>query len=168
MCEHTFVRWDQQTIDAEEKARLPGYRDEAVVRHFDAPDSIPTRFYEIRAKSILNRVPEGSQMPFRWTINPYRGCTHACSYCMWGGTPVLMADGNHRSIELLQVGDEIYGSRRGLKYRRYTTTTVLDKWITVKPAFRVVLADESELILSGAGSTSRTAPAVNRIARTSH
>jgi DNA repair photolyase len=52
-----------------------------VVRHFEAPDSVPTRFYEIRAKSILNRVPEASQMPFRWTINPYRGCSHACVFC---------------------------------------------------------------------------------------
>jgi DNA repair photolyase len=26
-------------------------------------------------------VPDASQMPFRWTINPYRGCTHACRYC---------------------------------------------------------------------------------------
>ncbi len=59
----------------------PGYRDEAVVRHFDAPEAISTRFYEVRAKSILNRVPEASQMPFRWTINPYRGCTHACNFC---------------------------------------------------------------------------------------
>jgi DNA repair photolyase len=39
------------------------------------------RFYEVQAKSVLNRVPEASRMPFRWTINPYRGCTHACSYC---------------------------------------------------------------------------------------
>ena len=68
-------------IETGERAHLPGYRDEAVVRHFDAPDSVPTRFYEIRAKSVLNRVPEASRMPFRWTINPYRGCTHACEYC---------------------------------------------------------------------------------------
>jgi DNA repair photolyase len=81
VCEHTFVRWSNLEREAEERARLPGYRDEAVVRHFEAPDSIPTRFYEIRAKSILNRVPEASQMPFRWTINPYRGCSHACTYC---------------------------------------------------------------------------------------
>ncbi|HLI60213.1 MAG TPA: radical SAM protein [Solirubrobacteraceae bacterium] len=68
-------------IEAEERAALPGYRDEAVVRHFEAPGSIPTRFYEVRAKSILNRVPEASRMPFRWTINPFRGCTHACAFC---------------------------------------------------------------------------------------
>ena len=68
-------------MDAEERARLPGYREEAVVRHFDAPEAVETRFYEVRAKSILNRVPESSQVPFRWTVNPFRGCTHSCQYC---------------------------------------------------------------------------------------
>src|SRR5215831_14523144 len=38
-------------------------------------------FYEIRAKSIISRVPAASAMPFEWTINPYRGCSHACVYC---------------------------------------------------------------------------------------
>jgi DNA repair photolyase len=76
-----FVRWSNLSIEEEQRARLPGYRDEAVVRHFEAPDAVPTRFYEVRAKSILNRVPEASQMPFRWTINPFRGCSHACRYC---------------------------------------------------------------------------------------
>jgi DNA repair photolyase len=74
------VRWEQQTVDREAGARLPGYRD-VTVRHFDAPEAVDTRFYEVQAKSILNRVPEASQMPFRWTVNPYRGCTHACTYC---------------------------------------------------------------------------------------
>ena len=144
-----FVRWSNLTIDAEETAHLPGYRDEAVVRHFDAPDSVPTRFYEIRAKSILNRVPAASQMPFRWTINPYRGCTHACTYCAWGGTPVLMADGRHAPIESLQVGDEIYGTRSSVKHRRYARATILNKWVTIKPAYRVICADGTELVLSG-------------------
>ena len=75
------MRWDNLTIDAEDRARLPGYKDAAVVRHFDAPEALDTRFYEVRAKSALNRVPERSRMPFRWTINPYRGCSHACVYC---------------------------------------------------------------------------------------
>jgi DNA repair photolyase len=51
------------------------------VRHFDAPEALDTRFYEVRARSVLNRVPASSRMPFRWTINPYRGCSHACVYC---------------------------------------------------------------------------------------
>jgi DNA repair photolyase len=76
-----FVRWDNLTIEAQEGTALPGYREPAIVRHFDAPEALDTRFYEVRAKSALNRVPERSRMPFRWTINPYRGCSHACKYC---------------------------------------------------------------------------------------
>src|SRR3954464_15257858 len=76
-----FVRWDELKVENEEGRQLPGYRDEAVVRRFDAPEALDTRFYEVRAKSALNRVPEQSQVPFRWTINPYRGCSHACVYC---------------------------------------------------------------------------------------
>src|SRR4030081_2330101 len=76
-----FVRWDELRMDAEEGRTLPGYRDPAVVRTFDAPEALDTRFYEVRAKSVLNRVPEKSRMPFRWTINPYRGCSHACNFC---------------------------------------------------------------------------------------
>jgi DNA repair photolyase len=76
-----FVRWSNLTIGEDEQRRLPGYRDEAVVRRFQAPEALDTRFYEVRAKSVLNRVPEKSRMPFRWTINPYRGCSHACNFC---------------------------------------------------------------------------------------
>jgi len=36
------------------------------------------RYQEVACRSALNRV-EG--MPFTWTLNPYRGCTHACHYC---------------------------------------------------------------------------------------
>jgi DNA repair photolyase len=76
-----FVRWSNLTLGADEQRRLPGYRDEAVVRRFDAPEALQTRFYEVRAKSVLNRVPGASRMPFRWTVNPYRGCSHACQFC---------------------------------------------------------------------------------------
>jgi DNA repair photolyase len=75
------VRWSNLTLDGDEQRQLPGYRDPAAVRRFDVPEALDMRFYEIHAKSVLNRVPKASQMPFRWTINPYRGCSHACSYC---------------------------------------------------------------------------------------
>ncbi|HXF58006.1 MAG TPA: Rv2578c family radical SAM protein, partial [Actinomycetota bacterium] len=55
--------------------------DQAVARTFDTPEFRGITFYEVRARSIINRVPEVSHVPFRWTINPYRGCTHACWYC---------------------------------------------------------------------------------------
>jgi len=145
-----FVRWSNLEAEVEERARLPGYREEAVVRHFDAPEAVETRFYEVRAKSILNRVPEASQMPFRWTINVYRGCTHACTYCLWSETPVLTADGRHKPIAELEVGEAVYGTRMAASgYRHYVRTTVLDKWVTVKPAYRLTLEGRTELILSG-------------------
>jgi hypothetical protein len=72
-----FVRWDSQTVDQEESSRLPGFAEDAVVRTFDAPEALGIRFHEVRAKSALNHVPGGS-FGFNWTINLYRGCTHAC------------------------------------------------------------------------------------------
>ncbi|MEA2440322.1 MAG: hypothetical protein QOH76_1746 [Thermoleophilaceae bacterium] len=75
------MRWDELKVEVEEERRLPGYSDGAVVRRFDAPEALDTRFYEVHAKSALNRVPDQSQVPFRWTINPYRGCSHACIFC---------------------------------------------------------------------------------------
>src|SRR5439155_1412351 len=121
LCEHTFVmRWDNLRLDrdGEEETRLPGYRDSAVVRRFDAPEAMDIRFYEVRAKSALNRVPKASQMPFRWTVNPYRGCTHACVFCASGDTPVLLADGRTRPLADLRVGEAIVGTVFDGKYRR--------------------------------------------------
>ena len=36
------------------------------------------RYQEVHCRSALNAV---KGMPFEWTLNPYRGCTHACHYC---------------------------------------------------------------------------------------
>lgn len=55
--------------------------DAVTTRTFDTPEFRGITFHEIRARSVLNRVPGASRMPFEWTINPYRGCTHACVYC---------------------------------------------------------------------------------------
>lgn len=107
------------------------------------------RFYEVRAKSVLNRVPDTSAVPFRQTVNPYRGCTHACSFCQGRETPILMADGRTRRLEDLRVGDRVYGTETRGKYRPFVTTPVLDHWATIKPAWRVELADGTELIASG-------------------
>jgi DNA repair photolyase len=149
VCEHTFVRWDNLTIEAQEGTALPGYREPAIVRHFDAPEALDTRFYEVRAKSALNRVPERSRMPFRWTINPYRGCSHACLYCSWGETPILMADGRTRLLAHLSPGDLIVGTEVRGRYRRYVTTEVFAHWSTIQPGYRVTLEDGTELIASG-------------------
>lgn len=68
-------------MEADAQDRLPGSDADVVVRRFEAPEALDTRFYEVRAKSALNRVPGRSRVPFEWTINPYRGCSHACTYC---------------------------------------------------------------------------------------
>ncbi len=39
------------------------------------------QYLEDTCKTALNRVPDASRVPFRWTVNPYRGCTHSCHYC---------------------------------------------------------------------------------------
>jgi DNA repair photolyase len=142
------MRWDNLKVTEEESHQLPGYRDPAVIRRFDAPEALDVRFYEVRAKSALNKVPKQSRMPFRWTINPYRGCSHACAYCQSGDTLILMADGRTKMLADLEVGDVIYGTEREGVYRRYVRTRVLDIWSEFKPAYRVLLEDGTELITS--------------------
>jgi DNA repair photolyase len=144
-----FVRWDSQSVEVEHDPRLPGFSEDVVVRRFDAPEALDTRFHEVRTKSAINRVPAPSRVPFEWTVNPYRGCSHACAYCCSGDTRVLMADGSHHALADVRVGDEIYGTVRLGAYRRLTRTSVLAHWSSIKRAYRVTLADGTELVASG-------------------
>jgi DNA repair photolyase len=154
--EHAFypvgVRWDNLRLDTErqdDRVTLPLFEQGAVVRTFDTPEFRGMTFYEVRARSIINRVPEASRVPFRWTINPYRGCSHACTYCLSGDTPILMGDGRTKPLGDVRPGDRVYGTVVEGRYRRYVVTDVLDHWRTVKPAYRVSLEDGTELIASG-------------------
>jgi DNA repair photolyase len=78
------MRWQSLRVD---QPPVPLASDEAlfaepaVVRTFDSPQFAGMTFYEVHAKTILNKVPSASRLPFEWTINPYRGCSHACRYC---------------------------------------------------------------------------------------
>ena len=87
-------------------------------------------------------------IPFEQSINPYRGCEHGCVYCISGETPILMGDGSQKLLAELSVGDEIYGTMKAGFYRRYVRTRVQAHWRTMKPAWRVRLADGTELIAS--------------------
>ncbi|HET8593092.1 MAG TPA: radical SAM protein [Solirubrobacterales bacterium] len=140
------MRWDQLRVERD--ARLPGIGDGAVVRTFDAPEATGIRFHEVRAKSVLNRVPSG-RFGFDWTVNAFRGCSHACVYCLAPETPVLMADGRASPIAEVRAGDEVYGTARLGSYRRYGTTRILAHWETKKQAYRLTLEDGTELIASG-------------------
>jgi DNA repair photolyase len=72
------VRWESQRLDSSAGTL---FARPAVVRTFDSPQFAGMTFFEVHAKSILNKVPSASRLPFSWTINPYRGCSHACRYC---------------------------------------------------------------------------------------
>ena len=156
------MRWDNLRLDepletggggdlftAARDRALPLIERGAVARTFDTPGFRGMTFFEVQARSVVNRVPEASRMPFKWTINPYRGCQHACVYCMEGETPILMADGRTKPLAQLRAGDGIYGTVRRGGSREYVRTTVLAHWSTVKPAYRVFLEDGTKLVCSG-------------------
>jgi DNA repair photolyase len=47
------------------------------------------RYEPLQSKTVLNKVTAPS-MPFRWSINPYRGCQHGCSFCYARSTHSFM------------------------------------------------------------------------------
>ncbi|WP_069169622.1 Rv2578c family radical SAM protein [Streptomyces griseus] len=79
------MRWDNLAENTAQSAKPePGAlfaADAVTTRTFDTPEFRGITFHEVRARSIVNRVPGASRMPFEWTVNPYRGCSHACVYC---------------------------------------------------------------------------------------
>jgi DNA repair photolyase len=76
------MRWQGQELNIEQAETLPGLaRLNNLVRTVRTPEFAGITFHEVLAKSALNHVPGQSAMPFGWTINPYRGCSHACVYC---------------------------------------------------------------------------------------
>lgn len=85
------MRWEAQALQAGDGAGQDGGGTPAapaallplsgLQRSITTPDFSGITFHEVVSKSALNRVPDSSPMPFRWTVNPYRGCTHACRYC---------------------------------------------------------------------------------------
>lgn len=79
------MRWDNLRVEGPPDVRpddpLTLFEAGAVVRRFDTPEFRGMTFYEVHARSIVNRVPAVSRVPFTWTVNPYRGCSHACRYC---------------------------------------------------------------------------------------
>jgi DNA repair photolyase len=100
------------------------------------------------ARSIISRN-QSPDISFDQSINPYRGCEHGCIYCMAGDTQILLADGSCKPLADIVVGDQIYGTEQRGRRRRYVRTQVLAHWRTAKPAYRITLADGTELVASG-------------------
>ncbi|MGC4175711.1 Rv2578c family radical SAM protein [Demequina sp.] len=76
------MRWEAQGLDSVAAGALPGLAKlHGLVRSVQTPEFAGITFHEVMSKSALNKVPAGGPMPFTWTVNPYRGCSHACVYC---------------------------------------------------------------------------------------
>lgn len=77
MCSNRVMRWTSQNATPPAGSlQIPG-----LLQTTRTPEFAGVRFHEVMAKSALNKVPARSAMPFPWTVNPYRGCSHACVYC---------------------------------------------------------------------------------------
>ncbi|MGV9798665.1 Rv2578c family radical SAM protein [Mycobacterium sp. NPDC003449] len=74
------MRWDGQAVGVDDGA-LPGLQRVGFVRSVRSPQFEGVTFHEVLCKSALNKVPAASMLPFRYTVNGYRGCSHACRYC---------------------------------------------------------------------------------------
>lgn len=74
------MRWQNLRLDDGSQQPVLIERG-AVTRTFDTPGFRGITFHEVQARSIINEVPGASRVPFSYTINPYRGCSHGCVGC---------------------------------------------------------------------------------------
>lgn len=134
-------------------ANPAGRFERLTVEHVEDEDAgvprgrVETEVLRDTSRSIITRN-SSPDIPFDASLNPYRGCEHGCTYCLEGETPVLLADGTTRPLADLRVGDEIYGTVRSGRYRRFVPTRVLAQWETTKPAYEITLGDGTRLVAS--------------------
>jgi DNA repair photolyase len=76
--ESLTLRW---RLAEEDEARTLFPDETAMERHVGTGEYRGLEFLHVNARSIINQVPPASRMSFRYTINAYRGCSHACVYC---------------------------------------------------------------------------------------
>jgi DNA repair photolyase len=74
------VRWDAQRVGVDDGA-LPGLQRIGFVRSIRTPQFDGITFHEVLCKSAINKIPDAAMLPFSYTVNGYRGCSHACRYC---------------------------------------------------------------------------------------
>ncbi|MDX1872572.1 Rv2578c family radical SAM protein [Mycolicibacterium sp. 120266] len=119
------MRWDGQSVRVDDGA-LPGLQRLKFVRSVRTPQFEGITFHEVLCKSALNKVPDASMLPFRYTVNGYRGCSHACRYCFARPTHEYLdfdpgADFDSQVVVKTNVVDVL---RRELARRSWTRETV--------------------------------------------
>src|SRR5437868_14591039 len=109
------------------------------VEYLDGAPEVRLEVYEDHTQQILSKN-DSPDVGFSWSVNPYRGCFHACAYCLSGDTDILMGDASTKPLREVRVGDVIYGTEKRGSYRRYVRTDVRAHWQTLKRAYRVRVA----------------------------
>jgi DNA repair photolyase len=107
----------------------------------------PTVFYRDASRSILaeNDSPD---VGFRFSLNPYRGCEHGCTYCLGPDTAILYADMTWRPIGQARVGDVLLGFDEfppAGATRKFRAATVEAVWWSRKPTRRLV-TEQAEVV----------------------
>ena len=139
------------------------------------------RYFEIGCKSVLNRTRPA--LPFRWSINPYRGCEFGCRYCYARYTHEFMelrdsADFEDRIYAKSEVGEIL---RRELRRSRPTggiaIGTATDPYQPAERRFKrtrailEVFAGQSGLsihVTTKSDLVTRDIPLLTEIARKNH
>lgn len=112
------------------------------------PPAAELEIYEDTSQSILS-TNDSPDIGFRWSVNPYRGCRHACLYCMSGDTKILLPTGRIKPLADLRIGEEVIGTGiRGIS-RDLVKTRVLAHWTVTKKAYRITLTDRTRLVAAG-------------------
>ena len=119
------MRWDGQGVAVDDGA-LPGLQRLGLVRSVRTPQFDGITFHEVLCKSALNKVPEAASLPFRFTVNAFRGCSHACRYCFARPTHEYLdfdcgSDFDSQVVVKVNVADVL---RRELARRSWTRETV--------------------------------------------
>jgi len=130
-----------------ESRRVEAVDDGWLLDTDEEPPPLATTVTAEHAKSIISRN-DSPDIPFAQSINPYRGCGHGCLYCVVGDSNILMVNGRTKRLGDLKMGDEIIGTKRRGRYRRYVKTRIVAHWETHKPAYRLMLADGTSITAS--------------------
>jgi DNA repair photolyase len=119
------MRWDGQSIEVDDGA-LPGLERIGFVRSVRTPHFEGITFHEVLCKSALNKIPQAAALPFQYTVNGYRGCSHACRYCFARPThEYLDLDcGNDFDTQVIVKTNVVDVLRRELSRRTWCRETV--------------------------------------------
>ena len=127
-------RFDRLHVELDEEAEV-----EAADRE--------TQYFRDPSRSVLTRN-DSPDVPFEWSLNPYRGCEHGCTYCLVPETPVLFADLTWRPLWSVNAGDVLVGFDEFVvpgRTRKLRKSVVEDVWWALKPTVRIV-TERTEVI----------------------